>query len=105
ACRGPFRPLPSRPPLALSPIPFDEPPEDLDETTRALLDQHNRLRADRDLPPLAFSTTLSQAARSHVTGMIKLGKARHKGVDGSSPADRIERAGYRYVSVGENVAA
>jgi uncharacterized protein YkwD len=37
--------------------------------------------------------------------MIELGKIRHRGVDGSTPADRVTRVGYSYQSVGENVAA
>ncbi|MEW4566485.1 CAP domain-containing protein [Tautonia sp. JC769] len=101
--QGALRSIPSRPP-AVPPVPLDEtdPP---DPITRDLLDRHNALRAERDLPPLSLSPTLSRAAEAQVAGMIELGKIRHKGVDGSSPADRITRVGYPYQSVGENVAA
>ncbi|WP_169974236.1 CAP domain-containing protein [Tautonia rosea] len=70
-----------------------------------LLRFHNEIRAERDLPPLSLSPTLSQAAQNHVAGMIEMGKARHRGVDGSTPADRVTQVRYPYRAIGENVAA
>ncbi|WP_152051025.1 CAP domain-containing protein [Tautonia marina] len=103
-CQGskPLRPIPDHPPVV--PIALDDP-DPPDRVIRDLLSRHNAIRSERDLPPLSFSPTLSQAARDQVAGMIELGKVRHRGVDGSTPADRVKQVGYPYQSVGENVAA
>lgn len=103
-CQGPkpIRPIPDPPPVA--PIALDDP-DPPDALIRDLLSRHNAIRSERDLPPLSFSPTLSEAAREQVAGMIELGKVRHRGVDGSTPADRVKQTGYPYQTVGENVAA
>lgn len=103
-CQGPkpIRPIQNRPPVV--PIALDDS-NPTDALIRDLLARHNAIRSERDLPPLSFSPTLSQAARDQVAGMIELGKVRHRGVDGSTPADRVTQVGYPYQSVGENVAA
>ncbi|WP_158633666.1 CAP domain-containing protein [Tautonia sociabilis] len=71
----------------------------------ALLERHNAIRTARGLPPLSWSPTLADAAREHSSGLVSLGRLRHKGHDGSSPADRVERRGYAFRSVGENIAS
>jgi uncharacterized protein YkwD len=54
--------------------------------------------------PLALNAQLTQAAAVHAQSMARFGYLEHHGRDGSSPADRISRAGYNWRSVGENVA-
>ena len=56
--------------------------------------------------PLVLNSLLTQAALTHSQDMAKHGEFDHRGHDGSSPADRIERAGYGgHRTVGENIAA
>ncbi len=56
-------------------------------------------------PPLRLNAQLTQAAALHAQDMARHGFLDHHGRDGSSPADRADRAGYRWRSVGENVAS
>jgi uncharacterized protein YkwD len=55
--------------------------------------------------PLALDTTLSTVARLHAGEMATHGTMRHRGSDGSQPAERVTRAGYEWRTVAENVAA
>ena len=43
--------------------------------------------------------------RLHAADMARYNYFSHSGRDGSDPAQRVERAGYRYRSTGENIAA
>jgi uncharacterized protein YkwD len=54
--------------------------------------------------PLVLQEQLTQAAAGHAQSMARYGYLEHQGRDGSSPADRADRAGYRWRSIGENVA-
>jgi len=56
-------------------------------------------------PPLAPSTTLTQVALSYARDMATWGYMDHTGRDGSTPAQRITRSGYRWREVGENLAS
>jgi uncharacterized protein YkwD len=56
-------------------------------------------------PPLQLNPLLDRAAASHAQEMARDGLLEHEGRDGSSPADRVTRAGYRWRSVGENIAS
>src|SRR5262249_14177127 len=56
-------------------------------------------------PPLALSAQLSQAALDYARDMAAWGYMNHTGHDGSSPAQRITRSGYRWSEVGENLAS
>lgn len=55
--------------------------------------------------PLRVSAALERAALAHARDMAARGAASHTGSDGSRPADRVGRQGYRWGLVGENVAA
>jgi uncharacterized protein YkwD len=56
--------------------------------------------------PLVLNHSLNGAALAHSLEMAKNGDFDHRGHDGSSPADRIRRAGFgAYRIVGENIAA
>jgi uncharacterized protein YkwD len=48
---------------------------------------------------------LERAAAVHAQDMARHSHFEHEGRDGSSPADRVTRAGYRWRSVGENIAS
>jgi uncharacterized protein YkwD len=56
-------------------------------------------------PPLSLNAALAQAALAHSKDMAAHNYLDHTGRDGSSPADRITRAGYKWRMVGENLAS
>jgi uncharacterized protein YkwD len=95
--------------------PFAPPaPADLGEVSRRVLQLTNEARAHPRrcgatpygaAPPLAMSAQLSQAALAYAHDMATWGYMNHTGRDGSSPAQRITRSGYRWSEVGENLAS
>jgi uncharacterized protein YkwD len=54
--------------------------------------------------PVRWNDALAEAARLHSEDMARHNYLSHSGRDGSDPAQRVERAGYRYRSTGENIA-
>ena len=90
-------------------------PGDADSIARQILDLVNRARSSGRrcggvaypaVPPLTLNPVLSGAALTHSQSMAHFDEFDHRGHDGSSPATRIQRAGYgSYVVVGENIAA
>lgn len=56
-------------------------------------------------PPLQLSATLTRAALMHAQDMARNSHFEHHGTDGSSPAQRATRVGYRWRHVAENIAA
>lgn len=81
-----------------------KPPDAADPMVVAIIEAHNKLRAGEKLPPLTFAPLLAEAALGQASDMAEHGEMKHEGSDGSSPADRIRRAGYRFLATGENVA-
>ena len=57
------------------------------------------------VPPLVLNDSLNRAAVEHSQDMARHGYMDHTGRDGSTPADRITRAGYKWRMVGENLAS
>jgi uncharacterized protein YkwD len=55
--------------------------------------------------PLAWNPALAQAALAHSTDMATRRYFNHIEPNGSTPADRAARAGYRWLRVGENIAS
>jgi uncharacterized protein YkwD len=55
--------------------------------------------------PVKRNALLDRAAAIHSQDMAQRGELEHEGRDGSSPADRVTRTGYRWRSVAENIAA
>lgn len=55
--------------------------------------------------PLAWNGALAAAALAHSRDMAAHRHFAHKGTDGSEVATRVARAGYRWRTVGENIAA
>lgn len=54
--------------------------------------------------PVRWNDSLAEASRLHAEDMARYNYFGHSGRDGSDPAQRVERAGYRYRSTGENIA-
>jgi uncharacterized protein YkwD len=65
----------------------------------------NTYRAAHGCGPLTLNPQLSAAANEHSEDMATHDYFSHTSQDGSSPWDRIRRAGYRYSSAAENIAA
>ncbi|MGW0086967.1 CAP domain-containing protein [Streptomyces sp. NPDC003393] len=64
----------------------------------------NAERAKVGCSPLTVNADLTKAAQAHSEDMAAHRNMSHTGSDGSSPGDRITRAGYNWSSYGENVA-
>ena len=88
--------------------------QDLGEISRQVLALTNRARAQArrcgSTPyaaagPLVPSAKLSQVALAYAREMARGQFMDHTGRDGSSPAQRISRSGYRWSEVGENLAS
>jgi len=70
-----------------------------------VVDLINVERSQANLDPLQMDRQLSEAAQLHSESMADDDFFSHYGVDGSSPFDRIEEAGYQYSRAAENIAA
>jgi uncharacterized protein YkwD len=57
------------------------------------------------VPPLSRASKLDDAALEHTRDMARHSELEHEGTDGSTPAQRVTRAGYAWKTVGENIAA
>ncbi|MEV0694226.1 CAP domain-containing protein [Streptomyces sp. NPDC050388] len=64
----------------------------------------NAERGKAGCSPVTVNATLTEAAQNHSEDMATSRNMSHTGSDGSSPADRITRAGYNWRTYGENVA-
>ncbi|MEU6328684.1 CAP domain-containing protein [Streptomyces sp. NPDC047049] len=64
----------------------------------------NKERSKAGCSPLTVNAKLTKAAQDHSKDMADHKNMSHTGSDGSSPDDRITRAGYHWSSYGENVA-
>jgi len=80
------------------------PPGPTDPMVAALIEAHNVERAKEKLPPLKLAPLLEVAARAHAKDMADRELMTHDGADGSTPSQRVVRAGYHYLTAGENVA-
>ncbi|GAT80161.1 hypothetical protein STXM2123_863 [Streptomyces sp. F-3] len=64
----------------------------------------NSERAKAGCSPVKPNAALTEAARAHSEDMAAHRNMSHTGSDGSSPGDRLTRAGYDWRTYGENVA-
>lgn len=95
--------------------PLTPPPaQDAAAVSRLVLALTNAARARarscgwRRFPPaqpLSLSPALTRAALAHSRDMAARELFSHSGSDGSSPGQRVTRAGYRWRQVGENIAS
>jgi len=78
----------------------------LDSEEEAFLDEINDYRASYGLGTLSLSPTLTVAAEGHSQDMADNNYFSHTSLDGRSPVDRMNDAGYDYpTTYGENIAA
>ena len=96
--------------------PFTPPaPADRQAISRRVLDLTNQARARARhcgseafpaAPPLVLApTALERAAAEHSQDMANHNYMDHTGRDGSTPADRVTRTGYKWRAIGENLAS
>jgi uncharacterized protein YkwD/PKD repeat protein len=64
----------------------------------------NEMRAQFNLPPLAYTYELSVSAQGHAADKARLPDDPHTGTDGTTPAERLLRSGYRGGYAGEATA-
>ncbi|WP_328399001.1 CAP domain-containing protein [Streptomyces sp. NBC_00390] len=64
----------------------------------------NAERSKVGCSPVTVNAKLTKAAEAHSKDMASHSNMSHTGSDGSSPGDRITRAGYTWSTYGENVA-
>jgi len=69
-----------------------------------MLDSVNSLRAASGAGPVQLNAQLNAAAETHSRDMSKQNRPWHFGSDGSSPLDRVQRAGYPGVMLGETIS-
>lgn len=65
----------------------------------------NAIRVGEGLTPLVADLRVAAAAQAHARDQAAMRKMTHVGSGGSTPADRVEAAGYDWARVEENVAA
>ena len=73
-------------------------------TPAGILSETNRHRQIDSLPPLILNPTLSLAAENKLKDMFTKQYFDHDSPDGVGPADVVDRVGYKYLRVGENLA-
>ncbi|PIB23053.1 hypothetical protein BFP76_08460 [Amylibacter kogurei] len=68
------------------------------------LDAVNAVRTAKGLQAVQLSPQLIAAAKTHSFDMSRQNRPWHFGSDGSSPIDRVNRAGYTGTLLGENIS-
>lgn len=74
------------------------------EIPARVLEAMNTLRAARGTPGVMLNPALTQAATVHSRDMALQNRPWHWGSDGSSPLDRVSRAGFAGKFLGENIS-
>ncbi|WP_030856453.1 CAP domain-containing protein [Streptomyces sp. NRRL S-37] len=93
-------------PTTAAPKPAAPAPEPADASSAVakVVELVNAERGKVGCSPVKVNATLTKAAQDHSKDMAASGTMSHTGSDGSSPGDRITRAGYSWSTYGENVA-
>ena len=83
--------------------PFEiTPPTPLD--LNVAVTELNAYRTENGLQPVALSDKLNRASDVHAKDLAKHGIAAHVGTDGSTHSERVQRQGYYFQIIAENVA-
>lgn len=77
---------------------------DLPAAEAAIIEMTNAFRAQNRLAPVKQNPQLAAAARAYAKKLTGYQGLSHT-ADGTTPAERIKGAGYRYCQVGENLAS
>lgn len=76
-------------------------PADVPDIQYRMLDSVNALRTQAGVAPVTLDARLTAAAQAHATDMSRQRRAWPFGADGTSPYDRVSRAGYGGALVAE----
>lgn len=68
-----------------------------------LIDLLNAERTQRGLSTLGTDTLLVQVAEAHSQDMVNRNFFSHTNPDGQDPGDRLDNAGYKWLTYGENI--
>lgn len=79
-------------------------PRDTSKIQFRMLDAVNALRGARGAQAVELDSALMAAAATHSRDMSVQNRPWHFGSDGSSPIDRVQRAGFNGTLVGENIS-
>lgn len=90
------------PAVRIAPPPPPDP--GMSPAMAGLLGLVNAERAARGLAPMTFDARLGAAAQAHSEDQVRRREMSHIGADGSDVASRVDRVGYAWRSVAENVA-
>lgn len=77
---------------------------DMGKIQYRVLDSVNALRAANGVGALELNAQLNAAAATHSRDMSVQNRPWHFGSDGSSPLERVRRAGYPGIMMGENIS-
>jgi hypothetical protein len=77
---------------------------DIAAAEAAIIEMTNAFRAEQKLPPVTANPQLTAAARAYARKLGRYPALSHT-ADGTTAAERIAAAGYRYCQVGENLAS
>ncbi len=80
------------------------PPPPIAPVVSQMLDRVNAERAAWGLAPMSYDERLGLAAQRHSDDQARRGVMSHAGADGSTVAIRVDRVGYSWSSLAENVA-
>lgn len=80
-------------------------PDGAASLAEATLAAINAERSQRGMAPLSPDPRLTAAAQTHACDSAARNQMSHRGSDGSNIGNRVERKGYRYRHIAENVAA
>jgi uncharacterized protein YkwD len=87
-----------------TPVPTATPNPGGQNEAQKLVELINQQRSANNLRPLAANAQLTQAAQVHTTDMATNNFLSHTGSDGSTTAQRVERAGYKAQAAEQIVA-
>jgi len=77
---------------------------DMSKIQYRMLDSVNALRQAAGAAPVQLNAKLNAASATHSRDMSVQNRPWHFGSDGSSPIDRVRRAGYEGTMLGENIS-
>lgn len=86
------------------PVAYRISARDQAEIPTRVMDQINLLRSQQGMQPVTLNPQLAAAAMAHSRDMSAQNRAWHFGSDGSSPLDRVRRAGYAGRLLGEDIS-
>ena len=94
-------------PRTANPVPTQtvQPIAQAGNFQQQILSLVNTERSKAGLRPVTLNSQLSQAAQNHTNDMISKGYFSHTSPSGGTMVMRVNATGYKYSTIGENIAA